>query len=101
MRIPGLNAPIPEGAQWGFHPGGWGRPPIDEKGQPIYGDVFGENKQEHQDLFELDIPQRELWGEIAVDEIMMKTVTKMRSKMRMKKAPTKIWMKTKMKTSQR
>ena len=68
MRIPGLNAPIPEGAQWGFHPGGWGRPPIDEKGQPIYGDVFGENKQEHQDLFELDIPQRELWGEIAVDE---------------------------------
>jgi hypothetical protein len=30
LRIPGLNAPIPEGAQWGYHPGGWGRPPIDE-----------------------------------------------------------------------
>ena len=68
MRIPGLNAPIPEGAQWGFHPGGWGRPPIDEKGQPIYGDVFGENKQEHEDVFVRDGPQRELWGEIAADE---------------------------------
>jgi hypothetical protein len=30
LRIAGLNAPIPEGAQWGYHPGGWGRPPIDE-----------------------------------------------------------------------
>lgn len=30
LRIPGLNAPIPVGAQWGFHPGGWGKPPVDE-----------------------------------------------------------------------
>ncbi|RUS17529.1 splicing factor 3b, partial [Jimgerdemannia flammicorona] len=30
LKIPGLNAPIPEGAQWGYHPGGWGRPPVDE-----------------------------------------------------------------------
>jgi splicing factor 3B subunit 2 len=21
LKIPGLNAPIPEGAQWGYHPG--------------------------------------------------------------------------------
>ena len=41
LRIPGLNAPIPEGAQWGFHPGGWGKPPVDEFGRPLYGDVFG------------------------------------------------------------
>ncbi|KAJ1814019.1 hypothetical protein LPJ75_002948 [Coemansia sp. RSA 2598] len=40
MVIPGLNAPIPPGAQWGFHPGGWGRPPVDEFGRPLYGDVF-------------------------------------------------------------
>ncbi|KAJ2634200.1 hypothetical protein GGF40_004347 [Coemansia sp. RSA 1286] len=40
MVVPGLNAPIPPGAQWGFHPGGWGRPPVDEFGRPLYGDVF-------------------------------------------------------------
>lgn len=28
QRIPGLNAPIPAGAQWGFQNGGWGRPPV-------------------------------------------------------------------------
>lgn len=27
LRIPGLNAPLPPGAQWGYHPGGWGKPP--------------------------------------------------------------------------
>lgn len=36
-----LNAPIPSGAQFGYHPGGWGKPPVDEFGRPIYGDVFG------------------------------------------------------------
>jgi splicing factor 3B subunit 2 len=41
LKIPGLNAPIPQGAQWGFHPGGWGKPPTDENNQPLYGDVFG------------------------------------------------------------
>lgn len=40
LKIPGLNAPIPEGASWGYHPGGWGRPPVDETGRPLYGDVF-------------------------------------------------------------
>jgi splicing factor 3B subunit 2 len=40
LRIPGLNSPIPPGSQWGFHPGGWGKPPVDEYGRPLYGDVF-------------------------------------------------------------
>ncbi|KAM7536780.1 hypothetical protein Aperf_G00000080753 [Anoplocephala perfoliata] len=39
--IPGLNAPIPPGCAFGYHPGGWGKPPVDEVGRPIYGDVFG------------------------------------------------------------
>lgn len=46
LKIPGLNAPIPEGAQWGYHPGGWGKPPVDEYGRPLYGDVFGTMAQE-------------------------------------------------------
>ena len=29
LKIPGLNSPIPPGSQWGFHAGGWGRPPMD------------------------------------------------------------------------
>jgi len=41
LKIPGLNAPIPEGARYGYHPGGWGKPPVDEFGRPVYGDVFG------------------------------------------------------------
>lgn len=41
LRIKGLNAPIPNGAQWGFHPGGWGKPPMDDFNRPLYGDVFG------------------------------------------------------------
>ena len=51
LKIPGLNAPIPQagpvriasdlcaahvvlctcqGAEYGYHPGGWGKPPVDE-----------------------------------------------------------------------
>ena len=41
MKIPGLSAPIPQGASFGYHPGGWGQPPVDQYGQPLYGDVFG------------------------------------------------------------
>ena len=41
LKVPGLNAPLPSGAQWGYHPGGWGKPPTDEYNRPLYGDVFG------------------------------------------------------------
>ena len=37
LKIPGLNAPIPPGAQCGFHPGGYGKPPTDEFNRPLYG----------------------------------------------------------------
>lgn len=41
LRIAGLNAPLPAGAQWGYQPGAWGKPPVDEYNRPLYGDVFG------------------------------------------------------------
>ena len=41
LKIPGLNAPIPDGSSFGYHAGGWGKPPVDEFGRPLYGDVFG------------------------------------------------------------
>eukprot|EP01125_Pyxidicula_operculata_P004835 TRINITY_DN1802_c0_g1_i2.p1 TRINITY_DN1802_c0_g1~~TRINITY_DN1802_c0_g1_i2.p1 ORF type:complete len:295 (+),score=118.19 TRINITY_DN1802_c0_g1_i2:878-1762(+) len=43
LKIPGLNAPIPPGAEYGYHPGGWGRPPIDEHGRPIFSEVYAED----------------------------------------------------------
>ncbi|KAK1236489.1 hypothetical protein PQX77_000266 [Marasmius sp. AFHP31] len=67
LRIPGLNAPIPEGAQWGFHPGGWGKPPLDEYNRPLYGDVFGVlPKANDGDMGEpID---KDLWGELEPEE---------------------------------
>jgi len=41
LKIPGLNCPIPEGCSFGYHVCGWGKPPVDEYGKPLYGDVFG------------------------------------------------------------
>lgn len=57
LKIPGLNCAIPEGCAFGYHgkahfsmfnfvqslAGGWGKPPVDEYGKPLYGDVFGLN----------------------------------------------------------
>jgi splicing factor 3B subunit 2 len=43
LKLPGVNAPIPSGAQWGFNPGGWGRPILDQNGKPIWGDVYRTN----------------------------------------------------------
>ena len=45
LKIPGLNAPLPEGANWGYHPGGWGKAPVDELNRPLYGDVYGVSSQ--------------------------------------------------------
>ena len=66
LKIPGLNFPIPEGAQWGYHPGGWGKPPVDEYNRPLYGDVFGVLPKYNQDPDEeID---KNLWGEINSEE---------------------------------
>ncbi|GAA5919220.1 hypothetical protein JCM6882_002782 [Rhodosporidiobolus microsporus] len=58
LRVSGLNAPIPEGAAWGFHPGGWGKPPLDEYGRPLYGDIYGGGER----------VEREPWGELEPEE---------------------------------
>jgi splicing factor 3B subunit 2 len=36
LKIPGFNAALPPGANYGYHPGGWGKPPTDEMGRPIF-----------------------------------------------------------------
>ncbi|KAI2508333.1 hypothetical protein MHU86_6138 [Fragilaria crotonensis] len=38
LRIPGLTAPLPSAdCQYGYHVGGWGKPPVDNYGRPLYG----------------------------------------------------------------
>ncbi|KAG5925145.1 hypothetical protein E4U61_002259 [Claviceps capensis] len=75
LKIPGLNAPPPPGGSWGFHPGGWGKPPVDETNRPLYGgDVFGlaqnaapAQTQAQAQLQQLQINEsvdRNLWGEL-------------------------------------
>ncbi|XP_034475284.1 splicing factor 3B subunit 2 [Drosophila innubila] len=64
LKIPGLNAPIPEGTSFGYHAGGWGKPPVDENGKPLYGDVFGMNALDLDNgIDEADI-ERNQWGEL-------------------------------------
>ncbi|XP_075221871.1 splicing factor 3B subunit 2-like [Lycorma delicatula] len=64
LKIPGLNAPIPEGCSFGYHAGGWGKPPVDESGKPLYGDVFGTQSAPHeQQEIDEDI-DKTAWGEL-------------------------------------
>uniref|UniRef100_A0AAV1VIP5 PSP proline-rich domain-containing protein n=1 Tax=Peronospora matthiolae TaxID=2874970 RepID=A0AAV1VIP5_9STRA len=65
LKIPGLNAPIPEGSSFGYHPGGWGKPPVDENGVPLYGDVFGKATETETQSEEIN---RERWGELEEEE---------------------------------
>ncbi|KAF8252318.1 DUF382-domain-containing protein [Wilcoxina mikolae CBS 423.85] len=67
LKIPGLNAPIPPGAQWGFHPGGYGKPPTDEYNRPLYGDVFG--VLQPQAPAQTGEPvEKTLWGELQEED---------------------------------
>ena len=68
LKIPGLNAPPPPGGQWGFHPGGYGKPPVDEFNRPLYGgDIFG--ILQPQAAQQLGEPiEKLLWGELQEPE---------------------------------
>ena len=37
LKIPGLNAPLPVGSSYGYHLNGWGKPPVDNFGRPLFG----------------------------------------------------------------
>lgn len=67
LRVPGVNATIPHGAAFGYQAGGWGKPPVDEYGRPIYGDVFGEGLEfgRHDIRYDFSEKQKaQLWGDI-------------------------------------
>lgn len=70
LKIPGLNAPLPDGAVWGYQPGGWGKAPVDDFNRPLYGDVFGTAGSAQPDVARqlLDSIDRTLWGEAMVND---------------------------------
>lgn len=69
LKVPGVNAPPPPGASWGFGPGQWGKPPVDEAtNRPLYGgDIFGVLQQQ-QNTQQGEPVERDLWGELQVQE---------------------------------
>ena len=68
LKIPGLNAPPPPGGQWGFHPGGYGKPPVDEYNRPLYGgDIFGVLQPQQNNQLGEPV-ERTLWGELQEPE---------------------------------
>ena len=68
LKIPGLNAPPPPGASWGFHPGGYGKPPLDEYNRPLYGgDVFGVLQTQQNPQIGEPV-EKTIWGELQEPE---------------------------------
>lgn len=69
LKVPGVNAPPPPGASWGFAPGQWGKPPVDEAtNRPLYGgDIFGVLQQQQNNQQGEPI-EKELWGELQPQE---------------------------------
>jgi splicing factor 3B subunit 2 len=69
LKVPGVNAPPPPGASWGFAPGQWGKPPVDEAtNRPLYGgDIFGVLQQQ-QNTQQGEPIEKELWGELQQQE---------------------------------
>jgi splicing factor 3B subunit 2 len=63
LRIPGLNSPIPPGCLYGYEEGRWGKPPVDQYGNPVYGDPFGVY-QENAPAVLKETSDKMLWGEI-------------------------------------
>ena len=45
--------------------GGWGKPPVDEQGRPLYGDVFGVPQQQDASMADVGpMADKKWWGEL-------------------------------------
>ena len=56
-----------QGCSFGYFVGGWGKPPVDELGRPLYGDVFGMDSQAPGGAKEEEVDQV-VWGELESEE---------------------------------
>jgi splicing factor 3B subunit 2 len=65
IKIPGVNAPIPPGASWGYAPGQYGKPPTDDNGRPLFGGDFSglaELQQSQLATHAGEPVERGMWG---------------------------------------
>ena len=68
MEIAGLNAPIPPGASWGYAPGQFGKPTLDEFNRPMWGgDVFGVYKDPEAYVNPAEHIDKSYWGIIKTE----------------------------------
>jgi len=68
MEIAGLNAPIPPGAAWGYAPGQFGKPTLDEFNRPMWGgDVFGVYKDPEAYINPAEHIDKSYWGIIKTE----------------------------------
>ena len=85
LKIPGLNAPLPSpDCHYGYHAGGWGKPPLDAYGRPVYGgnpfDPPGSRAQSSSDADATTsyvtsdgktlLAKNELWGSLPTAEFL-------------------------------
>lgn len=77
LRIPGLNAPLPRGCEYGFHAGGWGKPPVDQWDRPLYGDVYGQATEDDSHLRGLmehpSVDTVTRWGALVAEQVVEET----------------------------
>ncbi|KAH8581725.1 Cus1p U2 snRNP [Cryptosporidium sp. chipmunk genotype I] len=72
LRVPGVNSQIPNGCEFGFRPGEWGKPPLDDHGKPIWGllppieDDDSNNSKNNSSLYSSAF---DYWGEIEYDQL--------------------------------
>mmetsp|Transcript_10678 Transcript_10678/g.14835 ORF Transcript_10678/g.14835 Transcript_10678/m.14835 type:complete len:579 (+) Transcript_10678:124-1860(+) len=63
LKFPGVNAPIPPGASYGFGEGQWGKAPVDAYNRPLYGDVYGTQTKD-DDKYPVEESFKEQWGKV-------------------------------------
>eukprot|EP00300_Choanocystis_sp_HF-7_P017847 c19853_g1_i4.p1 GENE.c19853_g1_i4~~c19853_g1_i4.p1 ORF type:complete len:538 (+),score=126.69 c19853_g1_i4:41-1654(+) len=69
LRIPGINAPLPANCDYGYNAGQWGKPPIDEEGNPLYGgNPFDPPGSEPSSYHYEQRDKRPRWGLLRADE---------------------------------
>jgi splicing factor 3B subunit 2 len=65
LKVPGLNAPIPTGCQFGYGPGEWGKPPLNMEGNAPYNNSFTTNsilETKSTNLYEENVDKSFRWG---------------------------------------
>lgn len=67
LKFPGVNAPIPPGAMYGFTEGQWGKAPVDAFNRPLYGDVYGTQTKD-DDTYPVDETFKQPWGKVEDEE---------------------------------